>query len=321
MLRGKGLRVAAVVIAALVFVPAAFAHHAVLTASFSCDGVVSYTATAWSTTVFVPASRTNTDVRVFETETNGTALNPAVQVGSGAFDSGNNFSFSGSFTVGSSVDTVTLNAKEFANWGDGAGSSGGGNVESTVTATRATTGCTPPPPPDQCPNIEGNQATIPAGMIKDANGDCVTPPPPPPTDVCPNIPGDQATIPSGMTTDGSGNCVTPPPPPPPPPTDVCPNIDGVQASVPDGMTVDASGNCVTPPPPPTVTPPTATPTSVTPTVVPKAKPKPVVKHAKKKIVKKVVKKTVKKHVKKHPKKKTHAKATQVRRPGVLPFTP
>jgi uncharacterized repeat protein (TIGR01451 family) len=75
---------------------------------------------------------------------------------------------------------------------------------------------TPPPPPtDVCPNIEGNQATVPAGMVKDEQGNCVTPPPPP-TDVCPNIEGSQATVPAGMVKDGQGNCVTPPPPPPPP---------------------------------------------------------------------------------------------------------
>ncbi len=31
-----------------------------------------------------------------------------------------------------------------------------------------------------------------------------------PTDVCPNIAGNQETVPSGMIIDGSGNCVTPP---------------------------------------------------------------------------------------------------------------
>jgi uncharacterized repeat protein (TIGR01451 family) len=106
--------------------------------------------------------------------------------------------------------------------------------------------CVTPPPTDVCPNIPGNQATIPPGMIKDANGNCVTPPPPPPTDVCPNIPGVQETVPPGMIKDASGNCVTPPPPP----TDVCPNIPGVQETIPPGMIKDASGNCVTPPPPP-----------------------------------------------------------------------
>ena len=47
-------------------------------------------------------------------------------------------------------------------------------------------------------------------MVKDEQGDCVTPPPPP-TDVCPNIEGNQATVPAGMVKDEQGNCVTPPP--------------------------------------------------------------------------------------------------------------
>src|SRR5262245_14190111 len=121
MLRGKGLRAAAVVIAALVFVPAAFAHHAVITASFSCDGVVSYTATAWATNSGLPNSRTNSDIRVFETAANGTALSPTVQVGNGAFNAANNFMFSGTFAVASAVNSVTLNVKEYAKWGDNSG--------------------------------------------------------------------------------------------------------------------------------------------------------------------------------------------------------
>jgi hypothetical protein len=78
----------------------------------------------------------------------------------------------------------------------------------------------PPPPTDVCPNLPGNQATVPSGMIKNQAGNCVTPTNPP-TDVCPNINGNQATVPSGMTKDNAGNCVTPPPPNPPvPPTPV-----------------------------------------------------------------------------------------------------
>jgi uncharacterized repeat protein (TIGR01451 family) len=34
----------------------------------------------------------------------------------------------------------------------------------------------PPPPPDACPNIAGDQATVPVGMVKDAPGNCVTVP-------------------------------------------------------------------------------------------------------------------------------------------------
>ena len=78
--------------------------------------------------------------------------------------------------------------------------------------------CNPPPPTDVCPNIEGNQAEIPVGMVKDEQGNCVTPEQPP-TDVCPNIEGNQTDVPAGMAKDGEGSCVRPTtPPPPPPPT-------------------------------------------------------------------------------------------------------
>jgi hypothetical protein len=98
----------------------------------------------------------------------------------------------------------------------------------------------PPPPTDVCPNIGGNQADVPEGMVKDEQGNCVTSPPP--TDVCPNIGGNQADVPEGMVKDEQGNCVTSPPP-----TDVCPNIDGNQATVPTGLVKNGQGNCVTPP--------------------------------------------------------------------------
>jgi uncharacterized repeat protein (TIGR01451 family) len=39
--------------------------------------------------------------------------------------------------------------------------------------------CSPEPPPDVCPNIEGDQAAIPEGLVKDEHGDCVEPSPPP----------------------------------------------------------------------------------------------------------------------------------------------
>lgn len=50
---------------------------------------------------------------------------------------------------------------------------------------------TPPPPPPGC------------------QSNCT----PPPTDVCPNITGNQSTVPAGYIKDGAGNCVIPPPPP------------------------------------------------------------------------------------------------------------
>ena len=91
--------------------------------------------------------------------------------------------------------------------------------------------CTAPPPPvDVCNNIEGNQPTIPVGMISDGQGGCITPP----VDVCKNIEGNQETVPAGMFLNASGNCVP----------DVCKNIAGNQETVPAGMFLNASGNCV-----------------------------------------------------------------------------
>jgi LPXTG-motif cell wall-anchored protein len=93
----------------------------------------------------------------------------------------------------------------------------------------------PPPPLDLCPNIDGDQETVPLGMITNDAGECV-----PPQDACPNLQGVQDAPPAGWSTDADGNCV------PPAPADVCPNIDGAQDSVPNGYEVDADGNCVLP---------------------------------------------------------------------------
>jgi hypothetical protein len=87
----------------------------------------------------------------------------------------------------------------------------GGQNWGGAAATVYSNGCgAPPASTDVCPNIAGDQATVPAGMVKDAHGNCVpaTPPPDhPSTDVCPNIAGDQATVPAGMVKDAHGNCV------------------------------------------------------------------------------------------------------------------
>jgi 6-phosphogluconolactonase (cycloisomerase 2 family) len=115
---------------------------------------------------------------------------------------------------------------------------------------------------DLCPNIAGNQVTVPSGMIIDGSGNCVPggggpswcqdplasnfggplPCTYPGADLCPNIAGTQLTIPSGMYIDLSGNCVSSGGP------DLCPNISGVQVVVPSGYIVDGFGNCVEPPP-------------------------------------------------------------------------
>jgi hypothetical protein len=63
--------------------------------------------------------------------------------------------------------------------------------------------------PDVCPNVDGDQATVPSGMVKNEAGDCVVVAPTPPVDVCPNLGGDQAAVPSGMVKNQAGDCVAP----------------------------------------------------------------------------------------------------------------
>jgi len=100
-------------------------------------------------------------------------------------------------------------------------------------------------PKDVCPNIDGAQATVPAGRVL-VDGACivlVTE-----TDVCPNLDGTQTTVPAG-TTLVNGACVVVAGE-----LDVCANIDGSQTTVPAGMTVNegvcaATNTTITPPPP------------------------------------------------------------------------
>jgi hypothetical protein len=99
---------------------------------------------------------------------------------------------------------------------------------------------TPEPIVDVCTNIDGDQSTVPTGMVKDTPGttpgNCTIPP----VDVCTNIDGDQSTVPTGMVKDTPGttpgNCTIPP-------VDLCPNIAGVQTTIPYGKELKSDGNC------------------------------------------------------------------------------
>src|SRR3989344_3262563 len=61
--------------------------------------------------------------------------------------------------------------------------------------------------PDVCPNIDGEQASVPDGFVVDESGNCVEDTPAPAVDACPNIEGDQASVPDGFVVDGNGDCV------------------------------------------------------------------------------------------------------------------
>lgn len=92
--------------------------------------------------------------------------------------------------------------------------------------------------PDLCPNIEGDQFTVPEGMILQ-DGQCVLPPP---LDICPNLDGIQEEVPEGYHLE-EGECIENPPEP----VDMCPNLEGTQESVPEGYEI-VNGDCQEIPP-------------------------------------------------------------------------
>lgn len=68
----------------------------------------------------------------------------------------------------------------------------------------------PTPPVDECTNLPGDQATVPAGYTQDSNRVCTPVSTPPPVDVCSNIQGNQATVPAGYTRNQDGTCTATP---------------------------------------------------------------------------------------------------------------
>jgi uncharacterized repeat protein (TIGR01451 family) len=166
-LRGRRHIGALVVFLALVFgvwfVPLASAHNSLIAVSLDCNGAAKYTATAWAGPT--TASRTNTDVRVFRSIDGGRTW---TQVGQGQFNQADRFSFSGTFSVGSSP-SVRVMVQEFANWGDGVHPAGPGYASAnrpsncSPPSTTTTTTTTAPPPPTTTTTTT------------------TTPPPPPPT--------------------------------------------------------------------------------------------------------------------------------------------
>ncbi len=110
MSRTKKLAVVMGAIFAIVLfvAPIAAAHHPAVTATMDCNGTVTYTVTAWDSSD--ASARTFTGVQVFSDST---------LVGTGNFNSADNFSFGGTFTVDAGVNSVTVTAKTDGTWGDG----------------------------------------------------------------------------------------------------------------------------------------------------------------------------------------------------------
>jgi hypothetical protein len=168
----------------------------------------------------------------------------------------------------------------------------GANIELYNNGCRAREPQGPPPARDECPNIAGNQDSVPAGLIKDGAGNCVSPRQP--ADVCPNIEGVQTSVPAGFVKDTGGNCVCPP---------VTVTVNTAPPAGPHAVTQ----------PTPTATPAVQQVTQLAAPATPKAKTAKKAKKAKKKV--KRAKKAKAKRKAKRSKRAVKA------RPRVLPFTP
>ena len=95
---------------------AASAHHAVLVSSVSCNGIVNWTAVAWMPNDGNPVDRENSDIIVYY-QHNGAG--PKYQVGSGAFNADNDYTFSGQFTYPPGIDVIFVTVEAVGNWGNG----------------------------------------------------------------------------------------------------------------------------------------------------------------------------------------------------------
>src|SRR6185312_15624349 len=112
--------------AALAFSPAALAHHATVTATLDCNGKITYTVTSWE-----GKTRDNGGVNtsvVLKDSLGNTFPSPP-----GQFNDADNYQFSGTFTIPTSVTTDTLTPFT-GRWGDG--QAGGLYSSYAVTVTR-----------------------------------------------------------------------------------------------------------------------------------------------------------------------------------------
>ena len=135
----------AVAIATLMMLPGVVAaHHAEISASINCAGLVSFTATAWAGPN--NASRTNDDIGVWVSKDGGAFV--LLEDDSYFFASSNGFSFSDTYAAGAAT-TVTVKVQALENWANGAAP--GDSRQTTVTKSQNCVEPTPTPDPTPTP--------------------------------------------------------------------------------------------------------------------------------------------------------------------------
>src|SRR3954464_2752670 len=115
-----------VAIGVLVIAPSAFAHHATVSASLDCNGKITYTVYSWEGHT-ADHGGGNSSV-VLKDSLGNTFPSPP-----GQFNDADNYPFSGTFTISTSVTSDTLTPFT-GTWGDGG--AGGLYSQYSVTVTR-----------------------------------------------------------------------------------------------------------------------------------------------------------------------------------------
>lgn len=190
----------AVALATLMMLPGVVAaHHAEITATINCAGLVTFTATAWAGPN--NASRTNDDIGVWVSKDGGAFL--LLENDAYVFGPDNGFSFTDTYAAGSAA-TVTVKVQALEDWGNGAAP--GDPRQTTVTKSQ---NCVEPTPTPTDTPTDPTPTPTPTDTPIDPTPTEVTPPTDTPEEPTGEVEGQtgtpQTTLPPTATIDGSND--------------------------------------------------------------------------------------------------------------------
>ncbi len=192
----------AVALGALLLLPSVVAaHHADVTASIDCDGLLTFTSTAWNGPD--AASRTNPDIGVWVKKDGGSFVE--LTSDDYFFAASNDYSFTDTYDVGD-ADSVTVKVQAQAKWANGtaAGDSRQVTVDAPDDCVEPTPVPTPVPTPTPTPVPTPTEAPTVAPTVAPTDGPQNTPPPPKGS-VLSETGKPKTTLPPTSTIDGSND--------------------------------------------------------------------------------------------------------------------
>ncbi|MDP2291952.1 MAG: LPXTG cell wall anchor domain-containing protein [Actinomycetota bacterium] len=148
----------------------ASAHHADLTASVTCERIVTWSTQAWDGWGD-PVYRTNPDVRVYYQRGSDAGTVPLLN---GAFNAGNGYSLSGQFTFPDGENYIIVWVATLGTWGDGGGGGQTSFVKvynpkpcttTTLPATTTTVPATTTTVPATTTTVPATTTTVPATTV------------------------------------------------------------------------------------------------------------------------------------------------------------